>query len=45
MSLEKVSVIKKSGEERFHTNGIPLDVYMKDIWSWSTSDILSNALG
>lgn len=36
-------VSRKSGAERFHGNGKPLDLSLFGFWQWSASDLLSNA--
>src|SRR5690625_2462105 len=41
--LGPVIVNRKSGNERFHRNGQPLDFDILSFWQWSASDLLSNA--
>jgi hypothetical protein len=43
-NLGRVHPIRLSGRERFHESGSPLDISVADFWSWSASDLLSNAL-
>ena len=42
-SLSRITARKKSGSERFHVGGANRDFSLGDFWSWSTSDLVSNA--
>ena len=42
-SLSRIRAVRKSGSERFHVNGTDRDFSLRDFWSWSTSDLVSNA--
>lgn len=34
---------RKTGSEQFEGSGAPLDLKLADFWSWSASDLVSNA--
>ncbi len=34
---------RKTGDERFHRAGQPLDLSLLGFWKWSASDLVSNA--
>jgi hypothetical protein len=38
-----ISVEPKTGAERFHKDGQPLDTTLLDVWRWSASDLVRNA--
>jgi hypothetical protein len=42
-ALARLHPTRHSGTERLHSNGCPLDLNLLDYWSWSASDIVSNA--
>lgn len=42
-SLEHITVTPKIGNEQFHTGGNSLGFVLEDFWSWSVSDLVSNA--
>ena len=42
-ALARIHPTRRSGAERLHSNGCPLDLSLLDYWSWSASDIVSNA--
>ncbi|MGB3200275.1 MAG: hypothetical protein WBA99_05200, partial [Nodosilinea sp.] len=37
-------VPKKTGQEIFQENGLPIGIKLIDFWQWSSSDLLSNTL-
>jgi hypothetical protein len=39
----KLDVTRKTGDEPFHHHGQKLDLKLNDFWSWSASDLVSNA--
>lgn len=41
--LGPITVIRKSGTERFHHNGQPLDFDVLSFWQWSDTDLLRQA--
>lgn len=41
-SLGLLRVSPKTGDEVFHANGTALDRSLRDLWSWSCSDLVSN---
>ncbi len=41
--LQRISVVRKSGTERFRNGSEFLDFDLLSFWQWSSSDILSNA--
>jgi hypothetical protein len=41
--LRRLTVVAKSGDERFHANGAGLGFTLTDFWRWSVSDLVSNA--
>ena len=43
MNLDRIIATKKSGDERLTFNRRPLEFSLHDFWSWTMSDILSNA--
>jgi hypothetical protein len=43
-SLDKLSVMRKIGAERFHANGCPFAFDVLSFWQWSSSDLVSNAM-
>ena len=40
--LDKIEVIKKTGEEPLVSSGEELSVRLSDFWSWANSDLLNN---
>lgn len=44
MNLDAVEIFRKTWEEWFHTDGAHSGIKLNDFWSWSSSDILNNAL-
>ena len=44
MNLDRIEILKKSGEEKFSEGNKELNMSIIDFWSWSTSDILGNAM-
>ena len=42
-ALARLHPTRRSGAERLHSNGRSLDLSLLDYWSWSASDIVSNA--
>lgn len=44
MSLNALDPIRKTGEESFVFNGESTDIKLQEFWSWSSSDILNNAM-
>ncbi len=42
--LAKLDVFLKSGEEKFHSDGIPLNFNLLSFWQWSSSDIVNNSM-
>lgn len=44
MNLDIITQSRKSGEELLNIDGETLPIKLMDFWSWSSSDILSNAL-
>jgi hypothetical protein len=43
ITLEKLAIVQKSGNEPLTLNGKELSYKLSDFWQWSVSDILSNA--
>jgi hypothetical protein len=43
INLGRIEVKRKSGTEKFHKRGIPLEFDLSSFWQWSASDIVSNA--
>jgi hypothetical protein len=43
-SLDKLTVSKKTGSERFHVNGQVLPFDVLSFWRWSSSDLVNNAM-
>jgi hypothetical protein len=41
--LGRLTVIRKTGQERFHANGHALSFDLLSFWQWSASDLVSNA--
>ena len=41
-TLEKLEIIKKTGNERFRAGDSTLDFSVLDYWRWSASDLVSN---
>ncbi len=41
--LQPIKATRKSGREAFHLSGDSFDFDLLDFWSWSTSDLVSNA--
>jgi hypothetical protein len=41
--LRRLTVVAKSGDERFHAGGTGLGFVLADFWRWSVSDLVSNA--
>ena len=41
--LGPIDVNRLSGDERFHLGDSELDIIVQDFWSWSVSDLVSNA--
>lgn len=39
----KLDATRKTGDEPFHHHGQMLDLKLNDFWSWSASDLVSNA--
>lgn len=44
MSLNALDPIRKTGEESFVFNGESTNIKLQEFWSWSSSDILNNAM-
>ena len=42
-ALNKLTIVSKTGREKFHTNGQTLDFDLSSFWAWSVSDLVSNA--
>lgn len=42
-SLPPIEPTKKTGQEQFHDNGNKLGFSVLDLWTWSFSDLVSNA--
>jgi hypothetical protein len=40
--LQRLSIARKVGKERFHINGNKLDFDLLSFWQWSSSDLISN---
>ncbi|PCH52976.1 MAG: hypothetical protein COC20_01525 [Cellvibrionales bacterium] len=40
----EIKVTRKTGDEKFHVNGIPLLHDLHSFWQWSASDLVGNAL-
>jgi hypothetical protein len=40
----EIDVIRKTGQEKFHINGMPLSYGLLDFWQWSASDLVNNAM-
>ena len=38
------NVLRKSGDELFQENAVPVGIKLFDFWQWSSSDLLCNAL-
>lgn len=38
------NVLRKSGDELFQEDGVPVGIKLLDFWQWSSSDLLSNTL-
>ena len=43
LGFPQLKVIRKTGDEKFHRNGNSLDLSLRNFWSWSASDLVSNA--
>jgi len=43
IDLGKLTVVKKTGSERFQAGEHKLDFALLDFWRWSASDLVSNA--
>jgi len=41
--LQRLTIARKVGKERFHINGNKLDFDVLSFWQWSSSDLISNA--
>lgn len=41
--LSRLYPVRRSGDEPLHSNGRALGFTLRDFWSWSTSDLVSNA--
>jgi hypothetical protein len=41
-NLEQVTVLPKSGDERFHASNATLEFSLKDFWIWGVSDLICN---
>ena len=44
MNLDRVTVTRKSGRERFHDGTADLGYDLLTFWQWSSSDLLSNSM-
>jgi len=44
MSLDRLKVARRSGNEPFHSNGAPLGFTVAQFWEWSASDLVSNSM-
>ena len=42
-NLGRLTVTRRTGQERFHDDGTPLAFGLLDFWQWSVSDLVSNA--
>ena len=42
-NLGRLSVTRKTGQERFYSDGVELGFDVLDFWQWSASDLISNA--
>jgi len=40
----EIEVTRKTGEEKFHSNGNPLGYDLLSFWQWSASDLIGNAM-
>jgi len=40
--LQRLSIARKVGKERFHINGNKLDFDLLSFWQWTSSDLISN---
>lgn len=43
-TLPPIPVTRRTGQERFHRSGAPLDFALLDFWQWLASNLPSNAL-
>ena len=43
-NLERLVITRKTGSERFHANGKPLEFSLLGFWQWSSSNLVSNAM-
>lgn len=43
-NLESIATLPKTGDERFHANNAVLGFSVKDFWTWSASDLISNVM-
>lgn len=41
-NLQRLSIARKVGKERFHINGNKLNFDLLSFWQWSSSDLISN---
>lgn len=42
--LPALAVLRKTGKEQIHINGLPVGVSLLQFWQWSASDLVNNAL-
>ena len=42
-NLKRLKIAPKTGNEKFHHDGVLLDFDLLSFWKWSTSDLVSNA--
>lgn len=42
IELRAKALERKTGEEKFHENGVPIDASLLGYWRWSASDLLGN---
>jgi hypothetical protein len=44
INLEQLEVLRKHGDEQFYASTGELGFSVKDFWSWSASDLISNVM-